>query len=382
MPKPLAARFLGLKPSATVEMTERVRNARASGRKIIGLASGDPNIDTDPRIIAAAERAMRQGDTRYGPPAGVPALREAIVKREAERSGVTYDPADVIVTPGGKFALLTALMAVVENGDEVLVPEPGWVSYGPCVQLCGGTPVGISMLDRIDEAALERTVSPRTKAIIVNSPVNPTGRVFSAGEIASVLAFAQRHDLWIVFDQVYCDLLYSGDFPTPARLAGGRERVLVVDSLSKTFGMTGWRLGYLALPPGLSKSVLKFIAHSVYCVPNFLQTAGVTALSLSDELVPRYREMFRERLARAAARLSSVPGIACSMPAATFYLFPSVQAADTEVARRWLDEIDVATVPGSSFGRGGVGHVRMSLACSDHELDDALERIARIGIAA
>jgi aspartate aminotransferase len=382
MPKPLAARFLGLKPSATVEMTERVRNARASGRKIIGLASGDPNIDTDPRIIAAAERAMRQGDTRYGPPAGVPALREAIVKREAERSGVSYDPADVIVTPGGKFALLTALMAVVENGDEVLVPEPGWVSYGPCVQLCGGTPVGISMLDRIDEAALERTVSPRTKAIIVNSPVNPTGRVFSAGEIASVLAFAQRHDLWIVFDQVYCDLLYSGDFPTPARLAGGRERVFVVDSLSKTFGMTGWRLGYLALPPGLSKSVLRFIAHSVYCVPNFVQTAGVTALSLSDELVPRHREMFRARLARAAARLSSVPGIACSMPAATFYLFPAVQAADTEVAKRWLDEIDVATVPGSSFGRGGVGHVRMSLACSDRELDDALERIARIGIAA
>jgi aspartate/methionine/tyrosine aminotransferase len=273
-------------------------------------------------------------------------------------------------------------MAVVENGDEVLVPEPGWVSYGPCVQLSGGTPVGISMLDRIDDAALERAVSPRTKAIIVNSPVNPTGRVFSAGEIASVLAFAQRHDLWIVFDQVYCDLLYGGDFPTPARLAGGRERVLVVDSLSKTFGMTGWRLGYLALPPGLSKSVLRFIAHSVYCVPNFVQTAGVTALSLSDELVPRHREMFRARLARAAARLSSVPGIACSVPAATFYLFPSVQAADTEVAKRWLDEIDVATVPGSSFGRGGVGHVRMSLACSDGELDDALERIARIGIAA
>jgi aspartate/methionine/tyrosine aminotransferase len=382
MPKPLADRFLKLKPSATVEMTERVRNARASGRKIIGLASGDPNIDTDPRIIAAAERAMRQGDTRYGPPAGLPALREAIVKREASRSGVSYDPADVIVTPGGKFALLTALMAIVQTGDEVLVPEPGWVSYGPCVQLCGGLPVGISMLDRIDESTLERAVSPRTKAIIVNSPVNPTGRVFSAGEIASVLAFAERHDLWIVFDQVYCDLLYSDDFPTPARLAGGRPRVLVVDSLSKTFGMTGWRLGYLVLPPGLAKSVLKFIQHSVYCVPNFVQTAGITALSLSDELVPRYREMFRSRLATAAARLSSVPGIACSMPAATFYLFPSVQAADTEVAKRWLDEIDVATVPGSSFGRGGIGHLRMSLTCSNRELDDALERIARIGVAA
>jgi aspartate aminotransferase len=382
MPKPLTDRFLGLKPSATVEMTERVRNARLSGRKIIGLSSGDPNIDTDPRIIAAAERAMRQGDTRYGPPAGIPSLREAIVKREADRSGVNYDPADVIVTPGGKFALLTALMAVAQNGDEVLVPEPGWVSYGPCVRLAGGTPVGISMLDRIDEAMLERVVTPRTKAIIVNSPVNPTGRVFSAAEIASVLAFADRHDLWILFDQVYCDLLYTGEFPNPQRLPGGRERTLVIDSLSKTFGMTGWRLGYLALPAGLSKTILKFIQHSIYCVPNFVQLAGVTALALSDELVPAYRDMFRARLETAERRLSSVPGISCKLPPATFYLFPSVEAPDTDVARRWLDEISVATVPGSSFGQGGVGHLRMSLTCSESELDDALDRIARIGIAA
>jgi aspartate aminotransferase len=325
---------------------------------------------------------MRQGDTRYGPPAGLPALREAIAQREQGRSGVRFDPADVIVTPGGKFALLTALMAVVQNGDEVLVPEPGWVSYGPCVQLCGGVPVGISMLDRVDGATLERAVSPRSKAIIVNSPVNPTGRVLSAAEIADVVAFAERHDLWIVFDQVYCDLLYSGEFPSPARLPGGRARVLIVDSLSKSFGMTGWRLGYLALPSGLAKSVLKFIQHSIYCVPNFVQAAGIAALSLTDELVPAYREMFRTRLSTAAERLSAVSGIACPMPTATFYLFPSVAAGDTDVAKRWLDEISVATVPGSSFGRGGVGHVRMSITCSDRELDDALDRIARIGIAA
>src|SRR6266849_5816639 len=170
MPKPLADRVVGLKPSATVEMTERVRTARASGRKIIGLSSGDPNIDTDPRIIAAAERAMREGETRYGAPAGLPSLRDAIASRELARSGISHDPTDVIVTPGGKFALLTALMGLVQAGDEVLVPEPGWVSYGPCVKLCGGTPVGISMLDRIDEPTLQRVVSPKTKAIILNSP--------------------------------------------------------------------------------------------------------------------------------------------------------------------------------------------------------------------
>jgi aspartate/methionine/tyrosine aminotransferase len=382
MSRALAERVVGLKPSATVEMTERVRAARAAGRKIIGLSSGDPNLDTDPRIIAAAERAMRGGDTRYGPPAGLPALREAIVARDAVRSGATYDPADVIVTPGGKFALLTALMGTVEAGDEVLVPEPGWVSYGPCVRLCGGTPVGISMLDHIDAAALERVVSPRTKAIIINSPVNPTGRVLSASEIAAVLAFAQRHDLWILFDQVYSDLLYAGEFPCPQRLPGGQERVFVIDSLSKTFGMTGWRLGYLLTPPGLSKPILKFIQHSIYCVPSFVQAAGITALSLEDELTPRYRATFRKRLETAAARLSAVPGIACTVPPATFYLFPSVAAPDAEVSKRWLDQIDVATVPGSSFGAPGAGHIRFSLTCSDADLDDALDRIARIGIAA
>jgi aspartate/methionine/tyrosine aminotransferase len=382
MTRALADRVVGLKPSATVEMTERVRAARAAGRKIIGLSSGDPNLDTDPRIIAAAERAMRGGDTRYGPPAGLPALREAIVRRDAVRSGANYDPADVIVTPGGKFALLTALMGTIEAGDEVLVPEPGWVSYGPCVQLCGGTPVGISMLDRIDAQALERVVSPRTRAIIINSPVNPTGRVLSASEIAAVLAFAQRHDLWILFDQVYSDLLYQGEFPCPQRLPGGQERVFVIDSLSKTFGMTGWRLGYLLTPPGLSKPILKFIQHSIYCVPGFVQAAGIAALALEDELVPRYRAIFRKRLETAAARLSAVPGIACTVPPATFYLFPSVAAPDAEVSRRWLDQIDVATVPGSSFGAPGAGHVRFSLTCSDGELDEALDRIARIGIAA
>jgi aspartate/methionine/tyrosine aminotransferase len=382
MTRQLADRVIGLKYSATVAMSERVREARASGRKIISLSSGDPNIDTDPRIISAAERAMRQGDTRYGSPAGVPALREAIIQREAKRTGVTFDAADVIVTPGGKFALLTALMGLVQSGDEVLVPEPGWVSYGPCVKLCGGTPISLSMFDRVDEEALGRVVSPRTTAIIVNSPVNPTGRVLSTKEIACVLNFAERHDLWILFDQVYSALLYTGEFSSPLSMAGGSERVFVIDSLSKTFGMTGWRLGFLITPPGLSKTILKFIQHSVYCVPGFVQAAGITALSLFDELVPTYRKMFRARLETAAQRLSAVPGIRCQLPAATFYLFPSIAASDTDVAKRWLDEISVATMPGSSFGVAGAGHLRLSLTCPDRELDEALDRITRIGIVA
>ncbi|SEC10349.1 aspartate aminotransferase [Rhizobiales bacterium GAS188] len=378
----LAARVTSLRPSATVEMTERVRAARAAGRKIIGLSSGDPNIETDARIIAAAERAMRAGDTHYGQAAGMPALREAIVAREASLSGAVYDPADIIVTPGGKFALLTSLMSLVEPGDEVLVPVPGWVSYGPCVRMCGGIPIPLPMLDRVDAESLARAITPRTKAIILNSPVNPTGRVLPKEELLLVAELARKHDFWIIFDQVYADLLHDGIFPYMQGIEGLRENVFVVDSMSKTFGMTGWRLGYLALPAGASKAVLKFIQHSIYCVPGFIQAAGVEALKLYDEIVPVYRAMFRKRLELAAARLNAVDGIACVAPKATFYLFPSVAAADAEVARHWLETIDIAVLPGSSFGEAGAGHLRLSVTPSDADLDEALTRIARAGLRA
>src|SRR3954454_17322808 len=310
----LADRVASLRPSATVEMTERVRAARAAGRRIIGLSSGDPNLDTDPRIIAAAERAMREGDTHYGPPAGLPALREAIVRRDAIRSGVSYDPADVIVTPGGKFALLTALMGVVQAGDEVLVPEPGWVSYGPCVRLCGGVPVALPMLDRVDPQVLAAAVTPRTVAIILNSPVSPTARVLSASEVDAVVELAEKQDLWIVWDQVYCDLLHAGTFAAPQGRPEGQARTLVVDSMSKTFGMTGWRLGSLAMPSAAVRAVQRFMQHSVYCVPGFVQQAGLRALALFDEVVPTYRALFRRRQILASERLAGMPGFACPLP--------------------------------------------------------------------
>ena len=178
-----------------------MRAARASGRRIIGLSSGDPGVPTDPRIVEAALRALHDGDTHYGPAAGAPALRAAIAEREAVRTGAAYEPADILITPGGKFALLAALMGIVQPGDEVLVPEPGGGSYGPCVRLCGGEPVALAMLDRIDLNRLAAAITPRTIALILNSPVNPTARVLSAAELDGVLALAERHNLWIVFDQ-------------------------------------------------------------------------------------------------------------------------------------------------------------------------------------
>jgi aspartate aminotransferase len=375
-----SSRLGALRPSATVEMTEHVRLARISGRKLIGLSSGDPQLKTDDRIVAAAVRAIERGETHYGPPAGVADLRAAIVAREAARSGAAYDAADILVTPGGKFALFAGLMGVVEPGDEVIIPEPGWVSYSACVALCEGVPIALPMLDRIDLQAVERAITPRSKAIIINSPANPTGRIITARELAGLITLAHQRGLWIVFDQVYADLTYGSPMVFPQGLADGQECSIVVDSLSKTFGMTGWRLGYLAAPSILTKPILKFLQHSTYCVPPFIQSAGVEALRLHDELVLQYRGLFHRRLVHMAKELSGMDGIRCPMPDGTFYLFPEIAGDDVATARHWLDSSDIAVMPGSAFGKAGTGHLRLSVTCSDAELDEALARIRRTGI--
>jgi aspartate/methionine/tyrosine aminotransferase len=384
MPTSLAMtdRFTLLKPSATVEMTERVRAARRAGRQIIGLSSGDPNVTTDPRIIDAAVNALRGGATFYSAAAGERDLREAVARRELQRSGVTYDMEDILITPGGKFAMLAALMGIVSPGDEVLIPQPSWVSYGPCVRLCGGVVVPMPMLDSFDMNVFERAITPATRAVIVNSPVNPTGRVLKRSELIALVDAAHRHNLWIVFDQVYADLVYDDAMAYPQALPGGFERTLVVDSFSKSFGMTGWRLGYLALPPGMSRTIVKFIQHSIYCVPPFIQAAGVQALTLADELLPAYRATFSARLNEAVDALGTVEGLTCSRPDAGFFLFPGVAGDEVAIARRWLDELGVAVLPGSAFGEAGRGHLRISLSCSEEELATALERIAGAGIGA
>jgi aspartate/methionine/tyrosine aminotransferase len=379
-PPAVSARLASLQPSATVEMTERVRAARAKGRPVIGLSSGDPNIPTDPRIVAAAEQALHAGRTHYSAPAGELTLRDAIAAREKVRGGADFHAEDVLVTPGGKFALLAALMAIVDPGDEVLIPEPGWVSYAPCVRLCGGMPIPFSTMNLIDQESFGRLFGPKTKAMIVNSPVNPTGRIISRDELISIGRISYENAAYIVFDQVYADLTHDTTMVFPQGGIVDSGRLFIIDSLSKSFGMTGWRLGYMIPPKEFVRPVLKFIQHSIYCVPAFIQLAGVRALELSDEVVPLYRSTFRNRLDRAVHRLSTVPGMSCHVPDAAFYLFPAIDGDDVATARTWLDQWDVAVLPGSAFGQAGKGHLRLSLAASDEEIDEALDRINAAGI--
>ncbi|HVM80263.1 MAG TPA: aminotransferase class I/II-fold pyridoxal phosphate-dependent enzyme [Stellaceae bacterium] len=377
MPR-LAERVASVAPSATVEMSERIRQAQVAGREILPLASGDPNLETHPQIVAAAHRAMLAGETHYGPAAGTPALRAAIARRLSGRAGIAYDASEILVTPGGKFAVFAAFMVALESGDEVLLLDPCWVSYGPGVRLAGGVPVRVPALDRLDPGMLAAAVTPRTRMIVVNSPANPTGRVFTREELAALVALAERHDLWLLFDQVYADLTYEpGAFAFLQALPGAQGRCLVADSLSKTYGMTGWRIGYLAAPEAAVKAALKVVQHSIYCVPPFLQAGALAALALPEFVIDGYRERFRRRRDRAAAVLDALPGFSCTRPPASFYLFPKVPGDDKAVAAEWLERLAIAVLPGSAFGEAGRGHLRISLACDDEVLEEALRRLER-----
>ncbi|HUN49351.1 MAG TPA: aminotransferase class I/II-fold pyridoxal phosphate-dependent enzyme [Stellaceae bacterium] len=377
MPR-LAERVASVAPSATVEMTERVRLARAAGRDILGLSSGDPNLETHPAIIEAAHRAMLAGDTHYGPAAGSPALRAAIARRLTAKADVAYGAEEILVTPGGKFAVFAAFMAALGPGDEVVLLDPCWVSYGAAVRLAGGVPVRVPALDTIDPALIARAITPKTRMIVVNSPVNPTGKVLGRDELGALVDLAERRDLWLVFDQVYADLCFDpGGFAYLQSLPGAKQRCFVADSLSKTYGMTGWRIGYLAAPEAAVKAVLKVVQHSIYCVPPFLQAGAEAALALPESVIDGYREQFRRRRDRAAAALDRLPGFRCPVPPASFYLFPSIPGDDRATAAEWLEKLSVAALPGSAFGELGRGHLRLSLTAPDAVLEEALRRIER-----
>ena len=372
----LHERVLSVAPSATVEASERVRQAQAAGREILPLASGDPNLPTHPAIIAAAHRALLEGQTHYGPPAGTPKLRAAIAERLTQRAGVSYAPSEVLITPGGKFSVFAAMMATLGPGDEAILLDPCWVSYGPCVRLAGGTPIRVPALHGVDLSRVADAVSPRTRMLVVNSPINPTGGVLSRAELEGLLALAERHDLWLLFDQVYADLVFEpGLYCGLHSLPGAKARTLVADSLSKTYGMTGWRVGYLGLPEATARSVLKILQHSIYCVPPFIQAAAEAALGLPESVVHEHAALFRRRRDRAAGILGALPGVRCAPPPATFYLFPEVGGDDKSVAAEWLDALAIAALPGSAFGPAGAGHLRLSLACSDEVLEEALRRL-------
>jgi aspartate aminotransferase len=380
----IANRVRNLAPSPTLAVSDRARQLKAQGIDVIDLGGGDPDFITPKHIRDAAIESMNAGNTHYVASVGLPGLRKAIADKLLTDNGVEVDPnGGVVVTPGGKQALFEAILAFVESGVDVLIPEPAWVSYGPMVELAGGRPVGVPLDPddnwRLTEEKLEAAVTPAARVLLINSPNNPTGRVLDDAELAAVAAVAQKHDLLVFSDEMYEKILYDDNtHVSVATLPGMAERTLIFNGLSKAYAMTGWRLGYAVGPAAYMKQVAKVHSPSVTCATSFVQAAGITALTGPQEFIAEMVEAWDRRRRNVADGLNNVNGISCPLVEGAFYAFADIRGmgvSSTEAADRFLQEAHVAVTPGIAFGAAGEGHVRLSFATSDDLLEATVERL-------
>ena len=381
-----ASRVRHVSPSATLAASRLVREMREKGIDVIDLGVGEPDFPTPPHVVAEAKAALDAGATHYAPAAGLPVLRQAIVERAAEDYGLDYDPGrEVVVTPGAKQALFEIFLAMVDPGDEVLVPEPAWVSYGAAIHLAGGRPrfVPLDAADgyRLTADALEEAVGPRTVGIVLSNPTNPTGRVLSSPELEALALVAERHDLFVVSDQIYEEIRYDGrSLQSVASLPGMRDLTFIVNGFSKAYAMTGWRLGYLMGPSPWVEAVLKVHEHSVTTAATFSMQAAAAALRGPREPLRAMVQAFERRRDIVASALSEIPGIRLTPIEGSFYGFPDVGALGLDsptLARRLLEEAHVSVTPGVAFGASADRHVRLSFATDDETLGAGLRRIER-----
>ena len=382
--RPLASRMSRLGTETAFEVLAKARALEAQGRDIVHLEIGEPDFDTPPAIVAAGVAALERGETHYTPSAGVVELREAIALYLKERRGVRADPGQVIVTPGAKPIMFYALLALLDDGDEAIYPDPGFPIYASMIDFAGARGVPLTLREEnafqpdLDE--LRRLVTPRTKVIILNSPNNPTGAILSRDAIRDIAAIARGRDLWVLTDEIYGELVYDGEHRSIAVEEGMAERTILLDGFSKTFAMTGWRLGYGVFPRSLVEPIAKLVTNSVSCTATFVQRAGAAALSSRPPEVDRMIAEFRRRRDAVVKGLNAVPGITCRVPQGAFYVFPNVRGlglrSSAEVADRLLNEAGVATLAGTCFGTAGEGYLRLSYANSLANLDKAVSRIA------
>jgi len=382
-----AARVRELAPSPTLAVSDRARALKAEGIDVIDLGGGDPDFITPEHVRRAAFEAMEQGETHYVASPGIPALRRAIAAKLRADNGIEVDPnGGIIVTPGGKQALFEASLALIEPGVDVLVLEPAWVSYVPMVELAGGRPihVGLDPDDdfRVTAEALHAAVTPATRVLIVNSPNNPTGRVFDQAELDAMVGIATAHDLLVFSDEIYEKILYDGlRHVSIAALPGMADRTLTFNGFSKAYAMTGWRLGYVAGPKAYVEQIEKVHGHSATCATSFAQAGGVAALTGPQESIHDMVAAWDRRRRAVADGLNAIRGIRCPLVEGAFYAFPDARETgmgSMDLADRLLREAHVAVTPGVAFGDAGEGHLRLSFATGDELLSKAVERIGNV----
>ena len=377
-----AARMARLGTESAFEVLARARALERAGRQIVHLEIGEPDFDTPAHIKEAAKQALDAGATHYGPSAGLPELREAIAKHVAETRGVPVAPEEVVVTPGAKPIMFFTILALVGEGDEVIYPNPGFPIYESVINFAGGVPVPIPLREEsgfgFDLTLFERRVSPRTRLIIINSPQNPTGGVLDLGQLERIAALAAARGIPVLADEIYRQFLYEGEFASILSLPGMRERTILLGGFSKSYAMTGWRLGYGVMPVPLAEQVTRLMVNSASCTASFVQLAGLAALQGDQTPVARMVAEFKRRRDLLVDGLNRLPGVRCARPRGAFYVFPSITGTgrpSAEVAERLLAEAGVAALSGTAFGAHGEGYLRFSYAASEQNLQLALERM-------
>src|SRR5882762_1270784 len=385
MPIAPAKRVTALSGEGAFDVLVASRRLESVGHRVVHLEIGEPGGATPLHVVEAGIRALRDGHTRYVDPAGLPALRDAIAASLAWR-GVRGSAAEnVVVVPGAKPMVFYALLAVLEPGDEVLVPDPGFPIYPSVVRFAGAVPVRYpvdSAETGFDVARLAALITPRTRALVVNLPANPTGVVAPPDALSGIATLAQRHDLVVISDEVYGRIRYDRRADSIAALPGMLERTVIVDSFSKTYSMTGWRLGFGVLPGALVERVITLVVNGTSCTPPFVQLAGLAALTGPQDSVAAAVGRFERRRDWLVDGLNGLPGVRCTRPAGAFYAFPDVRRVEEraglsteQLAARLLELHGVAVLPGTAFGPGGAGYLRLSFATSAADLDLALERM-------
>jgi len=376
-------RVTHLAPEGAYAMLSRAQALEAAGREIIHLEVGQPDSLTFENILQAGIQAIRDGHTRYTPSAGVPALRQAIAQDAGRRRGIAFKPSQVVIGPGAKPALFYPTLALVRPGDEVIYPDPGFPTYEAMVGVAGGIPVPLPLREEagfsFDLEAFDSLLSEHTRMVILNSPSNPTGGVLSLADLEHIADAAIEHDLWVLSDEIYSRLVYDAPAASIASLPGMAERTIICDGFSKTYAMTGWRLGYGIMPEALAERVGLLITHSVGCTADFTQVAGLEAIQGPQEQAEAVVLEYRRRRDALVAGLNAIPGVRCQKPQGAFYAFPNISAlgrSSSWLAEYLLEEAGVALLPGTAFGKYGEGYLRLCFANSLENLLLAVERMA------
>lgn len=378
-----AKRVAHLRPEGAYEVLALAQSLERAGRDIIHLELGEPDFRASGAVTAAGVEAIHAGRTRYNPPPGIHELRAALAEDAGRRRGIDVRPEQVVVSPGAKPNLFFPTLALVEPGDEVLYPDPGFPTYEAMIRVAGGVPVPVPVVESsgfsFDLDAFDRLIGERTRLIILNSPANPTGGVLPRADLEHIARRAQQADAWVLSDEIYSRLVYDApDAPSIASIEGMAERTVIVDGFSKTYAMTGWRLGYGIMPAALAERISLLLTHSVGCTAHFTQYAGLEALLGPQDWVDEMVAAYRARRDALVAGLNAIPGVTCLCPQGAFYVFPNVSAFGlpaSEIAERLLEEAGVAVLPGTAFGRYGEGHLRLAYCNSLENIEVALTRI-------